>query len=89
MGLSIYVEGDYEEIPQFWLEKNKANSVILPPRTPSARSFLMCKDSRRYNWLQTMKLQTLFPLRSPRALRSIGNAKQSLFRQGRLVNRRN
>jgi len=37
----------------------------------------MFKDSRMCNWLQTMKLQTLFPLRSPRALRLIGNANQS------------
>ena len=29
----------------------------------------MCKDSRGCNWIHTMKLQTLFPLRSPRALR--------------------
>lgn len=42
----------------------------------------MCKDSRGCNWLQNMKLHTLFPLRSPRALRSIGNANQSQFRDG-------
>ena len=26
MNVSIYMKGDYEEKPQFWAEKNKANS---------------------------------------------------------------
>jgi hypothetical protein len=52
--------------------QNKANSVVLPPRTPSARRFLMCKNSHGCNWLQTMILQILFSLRSPRSLRLIG-----------------
>jgi len=29
----------------------KANSVVLPPRTLSARRFLMCKNSRWCSWL--------------------------------------
>ena len=39
----------------------------------------MCKDSRRRNWLHVIELQILFPLRSPRSLRLIGNANQSQF----------
>jgi len=76
------MQRSYEDFNDFVRRKNKANSkpiYILPPRTPSARRFLICKDSRMCNWLQTMKLQTLFPLRSQRALRLIGNAKQSQF----------
>ena len=42
----------YVGLDTWWKQTQfKANSVVLPPRTPSARRFLMCKNSRLCSWL--------------------------------------
>ena len=46
----------------------KANLYFTAENAECAE-YLISKDSRVCIWLQTMKLQTLFPLRSPRTLR--------------------
>jgi len=55
--------------------ENKANSKPNKPNlyftaeNAECSEYLKSKDSRVCIWLQTMQLQTLFPLRSPRTLR--------------------
>ncbi len=81
MNLSIYVKEYYGVFEHFRAAKKqsqfKANLDVLPPRTPSARRFLICNNSRWCSWLGNF-VSSAFSANS--AVNRIWKNKANLFR---------